>query len=196
MSKGPKDQSAVVTGGARGIGLGIARRMAAEGCRVALWDLGFEGFKPDAAGFKPALLQVVNVADYASVEKAHAATVAALGPIDILVNNAGINGPVVNVWEYPVETWSKLLAVDLNGVFHCTRVVVPAMRERKHGRIVNIASMAGKEGSPGISAYASAKGGVIAFTKSVARELSDCGVMVNAVAPAITETELFAQIRQ
>lgn len=194
MNKTLKDQVAVVTGGARGIGLAIARRLAQAGCRVVLWDLGFNSFKAEEAGFDPALLQTVNVADYASVEKAFAATVATTGQVDILINNAGINGPVVPMWEYPIDTWDKVLAVDLNGVFYCTRAVVPSMRERKHGRIVNIASMAGKEGSPGIAAYSAAKGGVISFTKGIARELCDSGVMVNAVAPALTETELFSQM--
>lgn len=194
MSKKFDGQVAVVTGGARGIGLAIARRLATDGCRVALWDLNFNGFDAQSAGFEPAHQQAVDIADYSSVEKAHEETVQTLGPVDILVNNAGINGPVVSMWDYPVETWSKVLAVDLNGVFYCTRVVVPAMRERKQGRIINIASMAGKEGAPGIAAYAAAKGGVISFTKSVARELCDSGVMVNAVAPAMTETELFTQM--
>jgi 3-oxoacyl-[acyl-carrier protein] reductase len=184
----------VVTGGARGIGLGIARRLASDGLRVALWDLGFDGFDPARAGFEPALLQAVDVSDLGSVERAHAGTVAALGQVDVLVNNAGINGPVVDAWNYPVEAWQRVLAVDLTGVFYCTRVVLTSMIERQRGHIVNIASMAGKEGVPGISAYAAAKGGVIAYTKSVARELAQRGVMVNAVAPAMTETELFSQM--
>jgi len=187
-------QLAIVTGGARGIGLGIAKRLAAEGCRVALWDLSFQQFDRSSAGFTPASLQIVDVADLESVQRAYAATSEDLGKIDILINNAGINGPVANTWDYPVEDWNRVLAVNLTGVFYCTRVILPAMRERKYGRIVNIASMAGKEGTAGISGYAAAKGGLIAFTKSVAREVTDCGIMINAVAPALTETELFAQM--
>lgn len=194
MTNALSGKVAVVTGGARGIGLGIALRLAQDGARVALWDLGFDGFSSEATGFTPALMQSVDVSDFASVERAYAQTVQALGQVDILVNNAGINGPVVNMWDYPVETWDKVMGVNLAGVFYCTRVVVPAMRERKQGRIVNISSMAGKEGAPGIAAYAAAKGGVISFTKTVARELCDSGVMVNAVAPAMTETDLFKQM--
>ncbi|KTT16253.1 glucose 1-dehydrogenase [Pseudacidovorax intermedius] len=194
MTNALSGKVAVVTGGARGIGLGIARRLTQDGARVALWDLGFDGFSSEPAGFVPALTQSVDVSNFASVEQAYADTVQALGQVDILVNNAGINGPVVNMWDYPVETWDKVMGVNLAGVFYCTRVMVPAMRERKQGRIVNISSMAGKEGAPGIAAYAAAKGGVISFTKTVARELCDSGVMVNAVAPAMTETDLFRQM--
>jgi NAD(P)-dependent dehydrogenase (short-subunit alcohol dehydrogenase family) len=189
-----KGQTAIITGGARGIGLGIARELSRRGCQVVLWDLSFAAFKGEAAGFVPALLQDVNVADLASVQNAYAECVGALGPIDIFVNNAGINGPVIDTWEYPVEAWDKVLAVNLTGVFYCTRTVIPDMRARKSGRIINIASMAGKEGNPGICAYAAAKGGLIAFTKGTARELAGSGVFVNAVAPAMTETELFAQM--
>jgi 3-oxoacyl-[acyl-carrier protein] reductase len=194
MSKPLAGQAVIVTGGARGIGLGIAKRLAAEGCRIALWDLSFQPFKASLAGFTPQSVQTVDVADFAGVQRAYAATVADLGEIDVLINNAGINGPVANAWDYPTEAWDRVLAVNLTGVFYCIRTVLPAMRERKYGRIVNIASMAGKEGVPGISGYAAAKGGLIAFTKSVAREVTDCGIMINAVAPALTETELFKQM--
>ncbi len=187
-------QTAIVTGGARGIGLGIARRLADEGCRVALWDRDFEGLAQRAEGFAPSLAETVDVADYASVERAFAATERALGHVDILVNNAGINGRVMPTWEYPLDEWTRVLAVDLDGVFHCCRVAVPSMRRRGYGRIVNVASIAGKEGNPGIAAYASAKAGVIGFTKSLARERVDCGVRVNAIAPAITETDLFREM--
>jgi len=194
VEKNLSGQMALVTGGARGIGLGIARELDRRGCRVALWDLAFESFNPETAGFEPVLLQKVNIADWDSVQQAYAESVKVLGHVDIFVNNAGINGPVVDTWEYPLEAWDKVLAVNLTGVFYCTRTVVPDMRARKTGRIINIASMAGKEGNPGICAYAAAKGGLIAFTKGIARELAGSGVFVNAVAPAMTETELFKQM--
>jgi 3-oxoacyl-[acyl-carrier protein] reductase len=187
-------QRAIVTGGARGIGLGIAARLAREGCRVALWDRSFDSFDASAAGFSPALVHVVDVADYAQVEEAFAATTGTLGAADILINNAGINGPVAPVWEYPLEAWDRVLAVDLTGVFYCSRVAIPSMRARGYGRIVNVASIAGKEGNERIAAYASAKAGVIGFTKSLARELVGSGVLVNAIAPALTETDLFREM--
>ena len=194
MEQNLSGQTAIITGGARGIGLGIAKELAARGCKVALWDQSFDAFKRDKAGFEPALKQLVNVADLSSVQKAYAESVKVLGNVDIFVNNAGINGPVVDAWEYPLDAWDTVIAVNLTGVFYCTRTVVPAMRARKSGRIVNIASIAGKEGNPGICAYAAAKGGLIAFTKGIARELAGTGVFVNAVAPALTETDLFAQM--
>jgi NAD(P)-dependent dehydrogenase (short-subunit alcohol dehydrogenase family) len=189
-----KDQIAVVTGGVRGIGLGIAKRLARDGCRVVVWDRDVEGF--DAAEFAAAALEVVDVSDMASVEKSYAATMRQFGRVDILVNNAGVNGPVVPTWEYPLEAWDRVLAIDLTGVFYCCRVVVPAMRSAGYGRIVNVASIAGKEGSPGIAAYAAAKAGVIALTKSLARELAQTGVLVNCIAPVITETDLFNEMTQ
>ncbi len=180
-------QTAIVTGGARGIGLGITQRLVEEGCRVAVWDL-------DVAGCVAALAQVVDVADLAGVERAFGEAVAAFGKIDVLVNNAGVNGPVVPVWEYPPEAWARVLAIDLTGVFNCCRAAIPHMRDRDYGRIVNIASIAGKEGMPGISAYSAAKAGVIGFTKAIARELAQTRVTVNAVAPVIVETELFREM--
>jgi NAD(P)-dependent dehydrogenase (short-subunit alcohol dehydrogenase family) len=153
-----------------------------------------EGF--DAAEFAAAALEVVDISDMASVEKSYAATMRQFGRVDILVNNAGVNGPVVPTWEYPLEAWDRVLAIDLTGVFYCCRVVVPAMRSAGYGRIVNVASIAGKEGSPGIAAYAAAKAGVIALTKSLARELAQTGVLVNCIAPVITETDLFNEMTQ
>jgi 3-oxoacyl-[acyl-carrier protein] reductase len=190
----PAPQGAIVTGGARGIGLGIARELAGRGYRVVLWDRDFSSFNQDRAGFKPAALTRVDVTDLGAVERAFAEALAAAGPIDILVNNAGINGPVAKTWEYPVEAWHEVLAVDLTSVFYCSRAAVTHMRARGYGRIVNIASMAGKEGNQELCAYAAAKAGVIGFTKSLARELTDTNVLVNAVAPALTETELFQQM--
>ncbi len=190
--RGLAGQVAVVTGGARGIGLGLAQRLAAEGCKVVVWDVNTQAL--DGAGFSPAFAAQVDVASRASVEAAVAATVQAVGPIDILVNNAGVNGPVLPVWDYPDDAWDKVLAIDLTGVFYCCRAVVGQMRERGGGRIVNVASIAGKEGMPGIAAYSAAKAGVIGFTKAFAKELAGSGVTVNAIAPVITETDLFKEM--
>ena len=147
MARSIKDQTAIVTGAARGIGLGIAQRLAEEGARVILWDVDFSSFDSEAAGFKPLLTQVVDVSDKAAVDRAFAEAVETAGSVEILVNNAGINGPVVPAWEYPPEAWDRVMAINLNGVFYGCRVAVPHMRERGYGRIVNVASMAGKDGS-------------------------------------------------
>jgi 2-dehydro-3-deoxy-L-rhamnonate dehydrogenase (NAD+) len=189
-------QVAIVTGAVRGIGLGIATRLAHEGCRVVVWDRDPDAFDAAAAGFEPAAIQRVDVADRTSVERAFAEIADAVERVDILVNNAGVNGPVAPVWEYPVDAWDRVLAVDLTGVFNCCRTVVPRMRAARYGRIVNVSSIVGKEGTPGIAAYAAAKAGVIGFTKSLARELVDSGVLVNCIAPVITETDLFKEMTQ
>ncbi|WP_073138461.1 SDR family NAD(P)-dependent oxidoreductase [Muricoccus roseus] len=188
MSKPLEGQVAVVTGGARGIGLATAQRLARDGARVAIWDR--DPGLLDSAAFRPALLARVDVTDLASVQAVVAETEAALGRVDILVNNAGITGPVHPLWEYPPEAWHQVLAVNLTGVFHCCRAVLPGMRERRHGRIISVSSLSGKEGTPEIGAYAAAKAGVIGLTKSMARELAGSGVLVNSVAPAMAETEL------
>ena len=185
-------QVAVVTGGARGIGLGIAKRLAAEGCKVVVWDVST--LVLSASDFTPAFAVQVDVANRSSVEAAAAATVEAVGPIGILINNAGVDGPVKPVWDYPDDAWDKVLAVDLTGVFYCCRAVVSNMRERGWGRIVNVSSIAGKEGMPGIAAYSAAKAGVIGFTKAFAKELTATGVTVNAIAPVITETDLLNEM--
>ena len=184
----------MVTGAARGIGRTIARRLAAEGARVVVWDVAFDGFDATTAGFEPLLLSTVDVSDADAVTAAFEAARAAAGSIDILINNAGINGPVVPAWDYPLDAWKRVMAVDLDGVFHGCRAAIPHMRERRYGRIVNIASMAGKDGVPFISAYSAAKGRVIAFTKAVAEELALDGVLVNCVAPAMAETDLMAEM--
>ena len=187
-------QIAIVTGGARGLGLGIAKRLAAEGRRVILWDLDFEDFSASQAGFEPLLMQQVDVADLGAVVKAFDGALSAAGRIDILVNNAGINGPIAPTWEYPVDQWQRVLDIDLTGVFNCCRTAIPHLRANGYGRIVNVASIAGKEGNPNGSAYAAAKGGVIAYTKSISKELAQSGVLVNCVAPTMAETDLLKQM--
>jgi len=186
---------AVVTGGARGIGLAVAERLTAEGARVALWDTDEAEAKRVAARLGGAAI-AVDVADEASVARALAATEAAVGPVDILVNNAGITGPNGPVETYPVEAWRRVIDVDLTGVFLCARAVIPGMRARDRGRIVNVASIAGKEGNPNASAYSCAKAGVIALTKSLGKELAATAIRVNCVTPAAVKTDIFAQMTE
>jgi 2-dehydro-3-deoxy-L-rhamnonate dehydrogenase (NAD+) len=187
-------QVAIVTGGMRGIGLGIARRLHERGAKIAIWDRETPAWDEAEKGFSAELVVKTDVSDVRSVERAFSETMNRLGRVDILVNNAGINGPVLPTWDYPVEDWEKVITIDLNGVFFCTRSVLAHMRARKSGRIINVASIAGKEGVPGISAYSAAKGGVIAFTKALAKELALDGVLVNCIAPALVETDLFAEM--
>jgi len=186
---------AVVTGGARGIGLAVAERLTAEGARVALWDTDDAEATRVAARLGGAAIGV-DVADEASVARALAATEAAVGPVDILVNNAGITGPNGPVETYPVEAWRRVIDVDLTGVFLCARAVIPGMRARDRGRIVNVASIAGKEGNPNASAYSCAKAGVIALTKSLGKELAATAIRVNCVTPAAVKTDIFAQMTE
>ena len=182
-------QVAIVTGAARGIGLGIARLMAERGAKIVVWDRDLEPLKA-APDFKPAKAQAVDVANYSSVESAFNAAVAQFGQIHIIVNNAGINGPIKPTWEYPLEDWDRVVAIDMTSVFYASRLAAKHMREKKYGRIVNVASIAGKEGVANICAYSAAKAGVIALAKAMAKELCDVGVTVNCIAPAMTETPL------
>ena len=175
-----KGKTAVVTGGMQGIGAAIVKRLEASGAEVAIWDLA----GPDK----------VDVADEASIAVALKKTLASLGKIDILVNNAGIAGPSMPVVDYPVADWRKVIDIDLNGPFLCCKAVVPQMVKQKYGRIVNIASVAGKEGNPNAAAYAAAKGGLIAFTKALGKELAQSGVLVNCVTPAAAQTAILDQV--
>ncbi len=184
----------VVTGGASGIGLAIARRVAASGGVLSLWDTNARALTDAAAALGGAHTVVVDVRDYASVEAARDATVAAAGRIDALVNCAGITGPNATTWEYPVADWHATIDVNLNGTFHVCRAVVPVMQRANYGRIVNIASVAGKEGNPNAAAYSASKAGIIALTKSLGKELATTGICVNCVTPAAVETPLFAQM--
>ena len=188
-------RNAVVTGGASGLGLAIAERLAASGAKIVIWDI--DGAAARVAGKKLGGSAVVaDVSDPASVTLAVKGTLGVVPAIDVLVNNAGITGPNARLWEYPVEGWQKVFAVNVEGTFHCCRAVVPLMRERNYGRIVNIASVAGKDGNPNASAYSASKAAVIGLTKSLGKELADTAIRVNCVTPAAVRTPLFAQMTQ
>ena len=178
----------VITGAARGFGRAIAERMGRDGCRIAAWDIDPDADQPAAHA------ESMDVSDPDSVEAATRNTLAAMGRIDVLVNNAGVNGPTVPNWEYPIEDWRRVIGVDLTGVFLCCRSVVPHMRERGEGRIVNIASIAGKDGNANAGPYSAAKAGVIALTKSLGKELATSGVLVNCITPAMADTDLLLEM--
>lgn len=187
-------RTAVITGGARGIGRGIGERLAAEGARVVVWDVQPDNFDRALNDYSPLDVIQVDVTDVDSVEGALARTLSLAGDIDFLVNGAGVNGPVAPVVEYDPVAWRRVVDINLTGTFLCSRAVGARMRSRRAGRIVNIASMAGKDGNAGIAAYSAAKAGVIGLTKAMGKELVDAGVTVNAIAPVITETELFKEM--
>jgi 2-dehydro-3-deoxy-L-rhamnonate dehydrogenase (NAD+) len=190
---------AVITGGAQGIGRAIAERLLASGAAVSLWDRDrvlAEATRGELAGQGKVDAQALDVTDLAAVERAAQATAAALGGIDILVNNAGIAGPNHPLWEYPADAWRQVIEIDLNAVFYCCRAVVPLMIDQGYGRIVNVASIAGKEGNPSASAYAAAKAGVIALTKALGKELATHDIAVNCITPAAARTRIFDQITQ
>jgi NAD(P)-dependent dehydrogenase (short-subunit alcohol dehydrogenase family) len=193
-----KGRRAIVTGAAQGIGLSITRRLLVSGAAVSLWDRDAELLdktRGDIAALGEVHVAALELTDAESVAAA-AAAAAALGGIDILVNNAGIAGPTVPSWEYPLEDWRRVIDVDLNAVYYCCRAVVPRMREQDYGRIVNVASIAGKEGNPNAAAYSAAKAGVIALTKSIAKETADKNIAVNCITPAAARTRIFDQISQ
>jgi 3-oxoacyl-[acyl-carrier protein] reductase len=183
-------QTAIVTGAARGIGRAIARLLAQRGCRVVVWDRDLAPLADGSDAFVPAHAAQVDVAHHGAVAKAFDDAVARFGRVEILVNNAGINGPIAPSWDYPLEDWDRVVAIDMTAVFYASRQAAKHMRANGYGRIVTIASIAGKEGVPYIAAYSAAKAGVIGFSKALAKELTDCGVTVNCIAPALTETDL------
>jgi 3-oxoacyl-[acyl-carrier protein] reductase len=192
-------RGAIVTGGAQGIGYAIAERLLCSGAAVLLWDRD-AGLLQEAvatlSGEGPVSSAVVDVTDAQAVAAAAEAAGGALPRVDILVACAGIAGPTMPSWDYPVEDWKQVIDVDLNGVYYCCRAVLPMMREQDYGRIVNVASIAGKEGNPNAAAYSAAKAGVIALTKSLAKETADRNVAVNCITPAAARTRIFDQITQ
>ena len=192
-----QNRIAVVTGGAVGIGFAIAQRLATSGATVALWDRDQAALaKAQAALGGRTFTQALDVSDADAVARAAAATAQALGRIDVLVCSAGIAGPNHTTWEYPLDAWRQVIDVNLNGLFYCNRAVVPVMLKNDYGRIVNIASVAGKEGNPTASAYSASKAGVIGLTKSLGKELAKTGIRVNCVTPAAVRTAIFDQISQ
>ncbi len=193
------DRSAVVTGGAQGIGRAIVERFLDSGAAVAIWDRDRELAEKTVAELanRGRVVPIgVDVTELAQVERARDATLGAFGRIDILVNNAGIAGPNLTTWEYPPDAWTDVLAINLTGPFHCCRAVVPQMIAQNYGRIVTVASIAGKEGNPNAPAYSASKAGVIALTKSLGKELAGYDISVNCVTPAAAKTALFAQMKE
>jgi len=188
-------QTAIVTGAATGIGEAIAIRLAAAGATIAVVDLNMAGAQSVASALPNGAFAIdANVADASSVRRAVELILERTGRIDILVNNAGIAGPAAFAWEQTDEDWERNIAVNLTGVFNFCRAVIPYMRSQSYGRIVNMASIAGKEGNPRMSPYSVAKAGVIAFTKSLGKELATGGICVNAVAPAVVHTQILDQL--
>jgi len=190
-----KNKVAVVTGGAQGFGLAIVQRFLSSGAKVVIWDRDRELM--NSLKLEGDVLNIeTDVTNFESVEAATKTTFDHHSSIDILVNNAGIAGPSYKTWEYPLKDWQDVIDIDLNGVFYCCKSVVPFMMKNNYGRIVNISSIAGKEGNPNAMPYSAAKAGVIALTKSLGKELADKNIAVNCVTPAAAKTRIFDQISQ
>ena len=184
-------QVAVVTGGAQGIGFAIAQRLIASGARVSLWDLNAAVLGQALAALGPnASSKVVDITDLAGLQDAHAQVETEIGAVSILVNSAGIAGSNTSLEDYDPEEWRRVIEINLNGTFYVNKVVIPSMKARNYGRIVNVSSVAGKEGNPNLSAYSAAKAGVIGLTKSLGKELAKFDIAVNAITPATAKTRI------
>ena len=189
-----ENRVAIVTGGAQGFGLAITKRFIESGARVLIWDKDTEYL--NKVDLKNTQKIEVDVSNYKSVENAFAESLTHENKIDILINNAGIAGPNFKTWDYPLEEWQKVMDIDLSGVFYCCKTIVPHFIKNNYGRIVNISSIAGKEGNPNAMPYSAAKAGVIALTKSLGKELAENNISVNCVTPAPAKTRIFDQITQ
>lgn len=190
---------AVITGGAQGIGFAIGKRLLASGASLSLWDTNEQLLKSavDDLGAKAKVHScLIDVTDAEAIQRAADSSEKILGRIDILVTSAGIAGQNAKCWDYPVDAWKQVIDVNLTGVFQCCRAIVPVMMKNGYGRIVNIASIAGKEGNPNASAYSASKAGVIALTKSLGKELAEYNIAVNCITPAAARTRLFEQMTQ
>ena len=186
------NKTAVVTGGAQGFGLAITKRLLNSGAKVAIWDMDqkiLSELKEDN------ILKIsADVSNFESIQKATKDTINEFSKIDILVNNAGIAGPIFTTWDFPIDDWQRIMNINLTGVFYCCKAVVPEMIKNNYGRIINIASVAGKEGNPKAMPYSASKSGVIALTKSLGKELADKNIGVNCVTPAAAKTRIFDQM--
>ena len=193
-----KNRTAIITGGAQGFGFAISKRLIQSGAKVIIWDIDEDTAKKaeKEINSKNFGYQIVDVTDFDKIEKAIKDLEKDFGKIDIFVNNAGMTGMNAKVWEYPIGEWKKVIELDLNSAFYCCKAIVPHMIKNNYGRIVNIASIAGKEGNPNASAYSSAKAGVIGLTKSLGKELADKNIAVNCVTPAAAKTRIFDQMTE
>ena len=192
-----KGQVAIVTGGAQGIGAAVAERLAGAGATVVIWDMNGEKAADFAASLSgDAMAIACDVSDWEAVTRARDKTLAAKGRIDVLVNSAGIAGPIGPVAEYDNDAWNSIVAINLTGTFHTNKAVIPTMTAQSYGRIVNIASVAGKEGNPNAAAYGASKAGVIGFTKALAKEVADKDIAVNCVTPAVANTPILEQMTE
>jgi 2-dehydro-3-deoxy-L-rhamnonate dehydrogenase (NAD+) len=189
-------RAAVITGGASGLGKAVARRIVQEGGAVSLWDVNRDTLSAARAEIGATHIAEVDVSDHAAVARAAKEAHEALGRIEILINSAGITGATVPVQEFPIDSWQRTLDINVNGVFFACREIIPYMLTNGYGRIVNVASVAGKEGNPNASAYSTSKAGVIGFTKSLAKELAQSGILCNAITPATFESPILEQLPQ